>query len=283
MPKFERRLSHTSTSSFRRCRMQYKWKYLLNYAPPASPPLIKGSCGHAAMGAGYMALAEKKDFDTVVDLSLKAASAKLAEFEEEADNEMTDIWDDMSIIVPRYFEWAAENDDFIAHEIEYKFLFEIDDFDVIGYFDGIVERSNGTLWLLEHKFTKQVRIKHLEIDPQVSLYMLAARAEGFDIRGVLYNVVRTTIGGKAQTEPVARLPVFRNNEGLEQIAVEAIYQMREMRAFHESNGENAYRTPTQDCSWDCGFFNACLAMNDDGDPIPALRQIPVKTYKKKGE
>jgi 7,8-dihydro-6-hydroxymethylpterin-pyrophosphokinase len=76
------------------------------------------------------------------------------------------------------------------------------------------------------------------------------------------------------------LPVYRNNEGLEQVALEAINQMREMRAFHESNGENAYRTPTMDCSWDCGFFNACLAMNDDGDPFPVLRTIPTREYEK---
>lgn len=282
MTKFERRLSHSSMSTFRRCLMQYKWKYLLNYEPLASPPLIKGSCGHAALGAGYMALAKKENLDAVVEISLKAASNKLAEFEEKAGDEMTDIWDDLSIIIPRYYEWARENDDFIAHEIEYKFEFEIDDFTVIGYFDGIVERTNGTLWLLEHKFTKQVRVKHLELDPQISLYMLAARATGFDIRGVFYNVVRTTIGGKAETEPVVRLPVYRNNEGLEQIAIEAVNQMREIRAFHENEGENAYRTPTMDCSWDCGFFNACLAMNDDGDPFPALRLIPTKDYKKKG-
>ena len=52
-----------------------------------------------------------------------------------------------------------------------------------------------------------------------------------------------------------------------------------LKKFHESNGEKAYRNPTRDCSWDCGFNNACLAMNDNGDPVPALQVIPLKDYK----
>lgn len=280
MTQFERRLSHTSLSTFRRCKMRYKWGYLDNYTPPAGPALVKGGTGHVGLGAWYPAIANAKTFNKAKDIALKAASDKLAEYEREAENEMGDIWDDIAVILPRYFDWALENDDFQAQEIEYKFEIELDDFVLIGFLDGIVERNNGTLWLLEHKFTKQVRVKHLELDPQISLYMLAARMSGFDIRGVFYNVVRTTLGGKAVEEPVVRLPVFRNNEGLEKIATETIYQMREMRKFHEQNGKYAYRSTTMDCSWDCGFFNACLAMNDDGDPTPSLELLPIKEYTK---
>ena len=278
MTQFERKLSHTSMSSFRRCKMRYKWNYVENYAPLPGPALIKGSVGHAALGAWYPAMVANPE--EALDIGLKAASTKLAEYEEQTEQDLTHVWDDMAIILERYAEWALENDDFKAYEIEYKFNLEIGDFILTGYIDGIVERDNGTHWILEHKFTKQVRIKHLELDPQVSIYLLAARALGFDVRGAFYNVVRTTIGGKAATEPVVRLPVFRNNEGLEQIVYELVLQMEEMRKFHESGGEGAYRNPTMDCSWDCGFNNACLAMNDDGDPIPALRVIPLKDYKK---
>jgi len=61
---------------------------------------------------------------------------------------------------------------------------------------------------------------------------------------------------------------------------ELVWQMREMQAFHDNEGEFAYRNITMDCSWDCGFFNSCLAINDDGDPAPALRVIPIKEYEK---
>ncbi|MCK4824469.1 PD-(D/E)XK nuclease family protein [bacterium] len=279
MAKFERKLSHTSLSTFRRCKMRYKWGYLDNHAPLPSKGLMTGGTGHVALGAWYKALSEEKSQEETVTIALKAASAKLTEYEEMHEEPMDDLWDNLEIILRRYFDWALKRDDFTAYEIEYKFELEVGDFTLIGYIDGIVERDNGTHWLLEHKFNKQVQTKHLELDPQVSIYLLAARASGFDVRGAYYNVVRTTIKGIAATEPVVRLPVFRNNEGLEQIVYEMVEQMEEMRQFHETNGEAAYRTPTRDCSWDCGFYHACLAMNDDGDPVPALRAIPLKDYK----
>ncbi len=279
MTQFERHLSHTSLSSFRRCKMRYKWGYIDNYAAPSSPAQIKGGVGHVGLGAWYPAISNTKTFNAAGDIALKAASDKLAEYEREMNEEMTDIWDDIAVILERYFKWAIDADDFQVQEIEYKFELEIDDFILIGYLDGIVQRIDGTLWILEHKFTKQARVKHLELDAQLSLYMLAARASGFDIRGALYNVIRTTLGGIAATEPVVRLPVYRNNEGLQQIAREIVFQMKEMRTFHEQNGEGAYRNQTMDCSWDCSFFNPCLAMNDDGNPIPALQLIPKKEYK----
>lgn len=286
MAQFERHLSHTSLSTYRRCKTRYKWGYLDNYEPLPSLPLIKGGCGHAGLGAWYKALADAVTDPTILneakDLAFKATSDKLREYEEKVGYDLDNVWEEMAVILDRYFDWALANDDFVAHEIEYKFELEIDEFMVIGYLDGIVERSDGTLWILEHKFTKQVRAKHLEIDPQISLYMLAARASGFDVRGAFYNVVRTTIKGKAATEPVVRLPVFRNNEGLEQIVAETVWQMREMREFHEQRGKYTFRTPTMDCSWDCGFHNACLAMNDVGDPIPALGLIPLKEFEQGG-
>lgn len=280
MTKFERKLSHTSMSSFRRCKMRYKWSYLDNYDPLPSRGLMVGGTGHVALGAWYKALSEEKSAEEASEIALKTASLRLAEYEEQHGEEQDKIWDDLSVILVRYFEWALENDDFNAYEIEYKFEFEVGDFMLIGYIDGLVERSNGTHWLLEHKFNKQVSTKHLELDPQVSIYMLAARVSGFDVRGVFYNVIRTTIGGIAATEPVVRLPVFRNNEGLAEIISELNMQMEEMRDFHETGGEFAYRNPTRECSWDCGFYHACLAMNDDGNPLPALRVIPLKDYKK---
>jgi RecB family exonuclease len=278
MSQFERKLSHTSLSAFRRCKMRYKWGYIDNYSTPSSIGQTTGGSGHAALGAWYKALGEGKPNGEAIDLAMKAASTKLGEYEKEIGEGLDDVWTNLTVMLDRYFKWASENDDFTAYAIEHRFELEVDDFILLGYIDGLVERDDGTHWLLEHKFNKQVQTKHLEIDPQVSIYILAARALGFKIRGVIYNVIRTTLKGKAETEPVVRLPVFRNNEGLEQIVRETVIQMREMRQFHEANGEDAYRNPTRDCSWDCGFYNACLAMNDDGDPLPALQILPVKEY-----
>jgi len=278
MPPFERKLSHSSLSSFRRCQMRYKWGYIDNLDPPPSPGQMFGSIGHVALGEWYRSMADPLTVTKAQDNALKAASVKLSEYEEKQQEEMPDLWNDVSTVLLRYFDWAVDNDDFemVPDLIEHKFELKLGDFTLIGYIDGIVRRSNGSLWVLENKFNKQVRTGHLDLDPQISIYMLAARATGYDVRGAFYNVVRTTIKGIAEREPVVRLPVFRNNEGLEKIVEELVLQMIQMKKFHDEQGIFAYRNPTRDCNWDCGFYGACLAMNDDGDPTPVLRSIPLK-------
>lgn len=278
MPPFERKLSHSSMATYRRCLMRYKWGYLDDYDPLPSRGQMMGGIGHVALGEWYRSLGDGKSKKEALDLSLGAASARLAEYENQYGYEMNDLWDPFSVIIQRYADWALEQDDFKCYRntIEHKFELKLGDFTLIGYIDGIVEKSNGSLWVLEHKFNKQVQTKHLELDPQVSIYMLAARATGFDVRGALYNVIRTTLTGIAEKEPVVRLPIYRNNEGLEKVIEELHLQMQQMRKFHEEGGINAFRNPTRDCSWDCGFYGACLAMNDDGNPMPFLRTLPMR-------
>jgi cellulose biosynthesis protein BcsQ len=130
---------------------------------------------------------------------------------------------------------------------------------------------------MEHKFNKQVSVSHIDLDPQMSLYMLAAWEMGIEARGILFNVIRVAEGGIAAKEPVVRRQVYRNQEGLALIKAEISIQMDEMREFHEGNGR-VFRNPTKDCSWDCGFFATCLSMNDDGDAASALARVPCVPY-----
>jgi len=60
-----------------------------------------------------------------------------------------------------------------------------------GFFDGIIER-NGALLLLENKTLGKIDeryVHHLLWDEQSSFYIYAARELGFDVRGVLYNLL----------------------------------------------------------------------------------------------
>jgi len=206
--------------------------------------------------------------------AMKVASDMYNDIEAETGHDFTEDWDLMCIILPRYFEWARENDNFTrVVSLEYKFEMEIGKHTVIGYIDGVVE-VNGGLWLLEHKFNKRVSTSHIDLDPQMSLYMLAAHKLGIDARGVLFNVIRVAAGGIAAKQPVVRSRVYRNQEGLGSIAYEVEAQLDEMVEFHEGKGR-VYRNPTRDCSWDCGFYNACLAMNDSGSPLSVLQQFPI--------
>jgi RecB family exonuclease len=276
MPIFDRKLSHSSLSTFRRCKVRYYWSYMMNLVTPSGVGQARGTIGHAALALWYTNMGKMSEEDRD-KASMKLAGDMLSVVEVERDESMQSEWELLNVILPRYFDWARANDNFTEIiDIEHKFEISIDGLPLIGYIDGIV-RINKSIWLLEHKFNKQVRTSHIDLDPQMSIYLLAARKEGINAAGVLYNVVRVAEGGKASSEPVERRQVFRNQEGLDFIEKELSVQMKEMKAAHEAGSiPYLYRTQTADCSWDCSYYDACLLINDCGDPSSELRKFKVR-------
>jgi RecB family exonuclease len=268
-----RHFSHSSMSTWRRCLQRYQWQYIDNYGTPSGKGQIRGTIGHAALAEWY-----RNGNDD--EKAMKLVSQMYCDVETKLKENFNDDWELMKIILPRYFEWARQEDNFeeiIA--LEQKFEILIGDQTLIGYIDGIVKSKQGTIWLLEHKFNKQVLTKHVDLDPQMSLYLLAVRKMGIEARGVLFNVVRVLAGGIAETQPVARIPVYRNQEGLELIEKETSIQLNEMAKFHEMHPDeqkkHVFRNPTKDCSWDCSFFQVCLSMNDDGTSQQMLDRFEI--------
>jgi len=86
-------------------------------------------------------------------------------------------------------------------------------FQLGGKIDGIVELEDGRLAVLEHKTTSEDLApdsdywRRLQIDQQISIYVLAARELGYDVSTVLYDVIR-----KPTIKPTA-VPVL-DAEGL---------------------------------------------------------------------
>jgi len=268
-----RKFSHSSMSTFRRCRARYKWSYIDNYRTDSGLGQSRGSIGHAVLQNWYEHL-DMEDQNERDELAMKVAANMYNDLEATMEQDFTADWDLMCVILPRYFDWARENDNFTRIvSLEQKFEIPIGKHTVIGYIDGVVE-VNGGLWLLEHKFNKRVSTGHIDLDPQMSLYMLAAHTLGIDVRGVFFNVIRAAEGGIAAKEPVVRARVYRNQEGLSAIAYETETQLDEMEEFHRLGGR-VYRNPTKDCSWDCGFYGACLAINDCGSPHEVLSKLPI--------
>jgi hypothetical protein len=288
---FSRKFSHSSMSTWRRCRVKYKWAYIDNLISPSGIGQLRGTIGHEALGLWYTLMENiasgeitEEQRDAIV---MKKAGESFALAELERNQSLDKEWDLMQTILPRYFDWARANDNFDEIlSIEQKFELDIDGIPLIGYIDGVVKAKNG-IWLLEHKFNKQVSTSHLDLDPQVSIYLLAAYKAGIEARGVIYNIVRVAEGGIAASQPVERRFVYRNLEGLTAKEYEINLQMKEMKHFHEyPDSLPVYRSETNNCSWDCQFFDACLQINDCGSAESVLSRFktrPPEDYSKKEE
>jgi len=263
------RYSHTSMYSWRRCKVQFHWKYKEGFLTSTSPGQRIGSIGYSALAEFYRTGSEES--------SLKAASNKLAEYEQQDEMSYVEDWDLISTVLSRYYIFAREYDNFNFLSVEQEFRLKMGDEELIGFIDAVVERKGG-VYLMEHKFAKQASLKHVSLDPQISVYMLAAKMLGVKPRGIIYNVVRTGYGGINDKQPVLRADVFRNVEGLQVLEYEIGLQMKEMTEYLEKGGD-IYRTPTKDCSWDCGFYAACLSINDSGKSESVLSRY--KKYEPK--
>ena len=257
-------VSHSKMATFRRCRQQFKWKYIDKYFPPSSMGQQRGTSGHAALARWHV------DYDRTKAMDAAWENWSNAGFSDNED------WQQLQQALLRYFDWSADNDKFTLLVAEQKFEidYEVGEEKVqfIGYIDGIVEENKQT-WILENKFLKRMDNTENTMDQQVSLYMLAAHLMNYEAQGVIYNKVRMGSTKVAITEPVVRTRMHRNPQGISKIQDEMLIQIQDMINF-EQKGGGVYRNPTKDCSWDCPFHAACLSMADDGqEPAEILQQI----------
>lgn len=246
-------VSYSRLSTYRRCL----YRYYLNYVERLTPPVgslgqIRGSAGHAALAKWY---SKGKDDARAMDAAWNTF------FKEGGVNH--EDFEPLREALERYFEWAKVGDKWKVQAVERKFDFELEPgLRLLGYMDMIVEQS-GHLWVVENKFLKQVSTGHLDLDPQVSTYMLGAMACGIEPVGVIYNIIRMSSGPTAERDPVVRKLLYRNKEGLRAKLEEIKMQGRAMAKF-ESEGGDIYRNETRDCSWDCSYFQLCLSITDNG-------------------
>jgi hypothetical protein len=251
--------SHSMLSSWKRCKQRFQWSYVDGYIGPPSLGQARGSAGHAAMDHYY-------SNDRDIFSSLEIAYNKFVEILGPDYNEKE--WDLLEMILIRYHNWAIENDKFEVLSTEEHFELDFPNGVLQGFIDGVV-KVKDSVWLLEHKFNKNAQTAHLDIDAQVSTYMLAAHLLGYKPTGVLYNIIRVSDGPTAKKSPVERRMVYRNPEGLQVFAREISDQMLEIKR-HLAEGGFVYRNLNSDCSWDCPFLGVCLSISDMGDGTAVL-------------
>lgn len=252
--------SHSMLSTYRRCRFKFDLSYRQAYIAPSSPGQFRGSAGHKALEVYY---ANDRNIQMAVQKAWDYWFEKLGDVPPEED------WAMLETALYRYGKWAAQNDKFEVISTEFHFDIPLtENYSLQGYIDGVVKVGKG-IWLLEHKFNKRVSTKHLDLDPQVSVYMLAAALLGLEPQGVFYNIVRMGDGPTADREPVVRTMVYRNPEGLSFFMDETVELMEEVDNFLKGKGA-VYRNMNADCSWDCPFTSVCLSINDVGSAESVL-------------
>lgn len=140
-------------------------------------------------------------------------------------------------------------------------------FKLKGFVDLIVEDNElGGLWIVDHKTCKNLpKEKDLDFDDQMAIYIYLLRRRGLDVRGAIYNAVRTWKLKREMTadERFVRRITVRSDEELRVMALEALETMRDAYRKREIQ---APRAPDPDrCGWRCPFTEVCLSGRGKGD------------------
>ena len=170
-----------------------------------------------------------------------------------------------------------------------------------GTFDGVYRNLwDGSIWLMEHKTAKTISTRHLPLDDQAGSYWAVASKilqdrgilrKGDRIEGIMYNFLRKAMpdvrpqndegkylnknGSVSKNQPsplFVREPVYRDRREraaqLRRIQDEAL-EMEDAR----KQPDRIIKNPTQDCSWDCAFYDLCLLHDKGGDDWEDYRDV----------
>jgi len=192
------RLTATRLASLRRCPRQHYYRYELGLSRTREKDALRlGSAFHAGMEANNSGLAP----DLAVAQATQGYDQRPAwadPWEWEVERETV-----RHLLAGHFWRYGEDQLEFVAVEKSFEIPLTNPDtgevstnFVLAGKIDALVRLPDGRLAVLEYKTAGEDISPdsdywlRLRCDPQISQYVLAARALGFDVATVLYDVTR---------------------------------------------------------------------------------------------
>lgn len=195
-------ITNSEIKTFRRCERLHFYTYVLGYRPRSRAAELRfGTLVHAALEAWWKTAGS-------LPAALEAIASGNADPLERVRARV--------LVTGYHHRWEAEPITVIGVEQEFRVPIVHPDtgatslaYELAGKFDALCQLGRHT-YIPEHKTSSEDITDgspywvSLRLDSQVSTYMLAGRALGLDVRGVLYDVL-----GKPGLEPKSATPIER--------------------------------------------------------------------------
>ena len=187
-PTTRKELTHSAMQCFNDCRMKYHWRYERGLVPTEKIQALEfGSAFHKGL-----------EFWFKYGIQDAAIGAALDDAEERGLSVEDQI--KLECMLAQYME-TYDHENFTVVEVEKPFRVELRNpksgrrsqlFDHSGKIDGLVQDTNCTYLILEHKTTSDINDayrKRILIDAQICEYAIAIeRMMGITIAGAIYDV-----------------------------------------------------------------------------------------------
>lgn len=214
--------TNSMLKTFRRCPKQAEYKYYHRLKPKMLPsPLKRGKWVHAILETYH----QGGDW-------LKLHRQYSAEFNEMFDEEK-DYYGDLPreiLGIMKSYIWHYKNDPWKYVDVEFTLEAELPDGSIYrGRVDALVENQFG-LWLVDHKTHRTLPdFNDRLLDTQSALYLWAAREQGLEVQGFIWNYIRW----KAPSTP----QLLKDGSRLSKRAVDTDYPtyVRALKKYKEEN------------------------------------------------
>ena len=187
--------------TFRRCRREHHLRYGLGYTTQSNAAQDFGTLVHKGLEQWWLSMAlEERRID-----ALSWALLDMRKAGEGADP--YDLARAEAMLIGYDSVHGGERYEVLGVELEWRAELPALPFEeptkLGGKFDALVRAGNGRVLIVEHKTSSEdispgsAYWARLRLDGQVSLYYLGAQALGYDVAGVLYDVL-----GKPGAKPL---------------------------------------------------------------------------------
>jgi len=273
-------VSYSEIDTYRQCRLKHQLSYIERWRDQEeAEALARGTLFHSVMEALYK---KKKEFSdahedlTAEDLFLAVAPLLW----EEGTGEQTERQELVEWMTRGYLDLYGLDGDWEIVAVERPLTVPLTYPDgtpsglgLSGTVDLLVKDHSigGGLWIVDHKTCRDLpKQKDFDMEDQTAIYAyLLQKEEGLDVRGAIYNYVRTRklVRDMLPEERFLRHRTVREDRELETIASDALEIMLEAYGNHDRRvsalGTDVYDAPRspdgERCGWKCGFTEACLA------------------------
>lgn len=277
-------VSYSELDTYRQCPHKHQLAYLEMWqTDDIAEALSRGTLFHKCLELHYEGLrrAQRGDEGSAAEV----LHPQIRDLLREPGGGQTEAQELMEWMLTGYLEEYGNDPDWevvaIEHPVEAWLPTEKgtrSSFKLVGTIDLVVrDRSaGGGLWIVDHKTCKNLpKGKDLDLEDQVGIYAYLLKQKGADIRGAIYNHVRTQklkSREMASDERFKRTLTVRSDQELRTMALEALDAFRD--AYRPRHERDARRHPDSErCGWKCGFTEACLAGRKGGDERAMLEDL----------
>lgn len=188
-------VSNSRLKTWKNNHYDHYMKYVKRLVPKAkSGPLVRGNMIHECLEAYYNGKSWTKTLDR-----LEAEYHKNTFAEERA--EMGDIPKMARELLEAYFLFYEEEDadtEYLENELHFK-LPLTEEIEIEGYIDAVIKDPEGKIWVKDYKTYKSMKdYSFFHLNTQSAIYIWAMEQLGYEVQGVIWDVIKAKEPSKPQ-------------------------------------------------------------------------------------